>query len=114
MTTQYQVVFMPYLALGGRDCISIADVDIWNFARGHASVDAALAARVGELLAMYRQNGRDSRSSAPLRNIGIVAVGTRDFRLISDSDLLARYRRPVISYSCAASHTIAFRTALPL
>jgi len=67
---------MPYLALGDRDRIQIGNVEIWNYDRQKTLIgNDPLRARVDELLAMYRQNGRDAAKSARLRNIGIVIVG---------------------------------------
>jgi hypothetical protein len=76
MTGPYQLVFMPYLALGGRDRIQIGNVEIWNYDRQKTFIgNDPLRARVDELLSMYRQNGRDADKSTRLRDIGVVIVG---------------------------------------
>src|SRR5437016_885115 len=84
MSTPYQVVFMPYLALGGIDRIGVGDVEIWNFDRLASEIpDDTLRARVEALLSMYRQTGRKPETSSPLRDMGIVSIGKQGFGELS-------------------------------
>jgi hypothetical protein len=84
MSTPYQLVFMPYLALGGIDRIRVGDVEIWNFDKLASEVaDETLRARVEALLSMYRQTGRKPGTSSPLRDIGIVSIGKQGFSELS-------------------------------
>ena len=96
---------MPYLALGGRDQLNVADVEIWNFDRLKDSIiDTPVGERVDELLAMYRQHGRDSRMSARVRDIGVVSIGGRDFRPLSDAEFARVQEARHLLFLCCLAH----------
>lgn len=108
MTAPYQLVFMPYLAMGGTDRIQIGEVELWNFDSGKESIaDPALRQRVDELLAMYRQNGHDARSSVRLRNMGIVSVGAPNFQPLNDHEFgQVQEARQLLFLCCLAQNCL--------
>lgn len=106
MTSSYQLIFMPYLGMRDGETLKIGDVEIWNFeVQGSQISDPAVRTRVGELLAMYRQAGRIPSKSAQLPGIGVVSIGSRDFRPLSGAELeQVQDARHVLFLCCLAKN----------
>lgn len=75
------MVYFPYLSIGDRENLTVGDIEIWNLSKIEQYVpDINLQGRIKLILQAERRNGK------PINDIGIVAIGNRDFRVFNDKE----------------------------
>jgi hypothetical protein len=113
-TTQYQVVYLPYLNLGADEEVSIGPVRIWNFDLKKTDYvpDARLRAYVEMLIRTNTTPQTRKGKFLPLEGIGIMSIGQTDFRQFSSGENAAvAWARSALFLACLAKNAYARRSS---
>jgi hypothetical protein len=93
--------------MSGVDEVRVGRALLWNFdTNQHRIADPDLLNRVKELIAMYRERGRDPLRGAAIHDVGVVAVGSEDFRRLGEKEFQeVQELRYILFLCCLASNT---------
>lgn len=107
VTHPYQLVLCPFVSMSGVDELRVGRARLWNFDTHQKRIaDPGIRHRVKELVAMYRDQGRDSSKSIAIRDVGVVSVGAEDFRQLSEKEFEdVQELRHILFLCCLASNT---------
>src|SRR5438067_1868014 len=107
MTDQYQLVFLPWVAMGGLSELTVGNATIWNFDSNPQRIaDEALRNRITALLQMYREPGRSAAKSRPISDIGVLTRRENDFTPLTALESRdVQELRSVLFLCCLSSNT---------
>lgn len=102
----FELWFLPYVSLQVPTPISFGRASIWSFTRQSELIgDPAVRARVGELLAMYREHAGDPARNHPIRDVGVFSVGAHDLHPLTPSERdSVEMLRDLLFLCCLAEH----------
>ena len=97
---------MPYVGLDGTSFIRVGKVRLIKAEDFIPQIaDEPMRNRVGDILNMHREKGRNPANSRPVRGIGILVVGQPDFRQFNAAEIqLLRDFRTMLFLSCLANN----------
>jgi hypothetical protein len=107
-SSTYELAFLPYIALRNTDSVEFGEARLWNFSRQSSLIaDEPLRQRVGELLAMYRDQAGEPARSRPLHDIGVISIGPADFRPFTRQEFREASTLRFVLFLCCLSDNLS-------